>query len=213
MRKIDKGAEPPALTSFKARHPGQHYRDLDQPERSAIRATCAAEQFYLCAYCCAEVSGERPDTMNEHLQCRDRHPHLSLTFDNIVASCTTPGQCDAAKGNKDLPLSPLISACEEELRFSISGRVEGLSPRAIEAIAVLNLGDHEKNNKKLVEKRREFSRTLLTVNGLDPSSPLEDDDLLEMLIDDLGRPQQGRLQPFAPVVVNVLRGWLAARPK
>lgn len=157
-----------------------------------------------------QISGERPDTMNEHLLCRDHHPRLSLDYDNIVASCTTPGQCDDAKGNRSAPLSPLMDECEHELRFLVSGRVERLSPRATETIAVLNLGDHENHNRKLVEKRRELSRMLLFANGMDPSSPLEDDELLQAVIEDLSRPDQGKLQSFTPAVVSILRGWLQA---
>ncbi|WP_095155334.1 TIGR02646 family protein [Pseudomonas sp. Irchel 3E13] len=210
MRKIDKGSEPEALTRFRARNPNKHYRDLSHEERSDIRRTCTAEQLHLCAYCCMPISGERSDTLNEHLLCRDHHPQLSLTFDNIVASCTTPGQCDAAKGNQSAALSPLMAECERELRFLISGRVEGLSPRAIDTISVLNLGDHERNNKKLVEKRRQISWMVLQDNGVEPLSPVEDDELLQMVIDDLSRPDQGKLQPFAPVMVNILRSWLSA---
>jgi uncharacterized protein (TIGR02646 family) len=210
LRRIIKGAEPDPLAHFKARNPGQRYSDLGVSERSAIRQACAAEQLYLCAYCCMPISGAQPDTMNEHLLCRDLYPALSLVFDNIVASCTTPGQCDASKGRRAAPLSPLMAECEEELRFLISGRVEGLSARAIETIDTLNLGDHERNNKKLVEKRKELSRALLMTNGLDPASPLEDDELLALLIDDLSQPVDGKLAAYAPAIVNVLKGWLQA---
>jgi uncharacterized protein (TIGR02646 family) len=210
LRKITKGAEPEALLQFKKRNPGKHYRDLDQEVRSAIRLGCSAEQFYLCAYCCAQISGEPPGTMNEHLLCRDRHPQASLAFDNIVASCTTQGQCDAAKGNRAAPLTPLMNECESELRFLISGRVEGLSARAVETIDVLNLGDHESRNKQLVEKRKQLSHALILENGLDPLAPLESDEVLQMVIDDLSQPKDGKLRPFAPVVANILRDWLSA---
>lgn len=208
MRKIDKGAEPQALTRAR-RDRSKRYNDLSHTERSAIREACTSEQYYLCAYCCTEISGMPSDTMNEHIQCRDRHPQLSLVFDNIVASCRTSGQCDAAKGNQTIGLSPLMSECEPELRFLISGRVEGLSPRAIETIRVLNLGDHERNNKKLVEKRQRLSQAVLLTNGLDPYSPIEDDELLQLLIDDLSQPTQGRLTPYAPIMVNILKSWLS----
>lgn len=209
MRKIDKGVGPQLLTRFKAKHPAKSYNDLDHAARAAIRQTCTAEQLHLCAYCCVQISGERGDTLNEHLLSRDHHPQLSLAFENIVASCNTPGQCDAAKGNRFAPLSPLMSECEEELRFLVSGRVEGLSQRAVDTIEVLNLGDHENSNKRLVEKRRELSRMLLLVNGVDPASPVEDDELLQMVLDDLNRPYQGKLESFAPVVANILKGWLS----
>jgi hypothetical protein len=81
--------------------------------------------------------------------------------------------------------------------------------RATEMIKVLNLGDREQNNRLLIEKRKQLAHALMQTDGLDPFSPLEDDDLLESLIDDLNNPIDGKLQPFAPVVSNILRGWLA----
>jgi hypothetical protein len=32
--------------------------------------------------------------------------------------------------------------------------------------------------------------------------------VLALLIDELAKPQQGKLEPFAPVVVNILKSWL-----
>ncbi|MDJ0620644.1 MAG: hypothetical protein QNJ63_28575 [Calothrix sp. MO_192.B10] len=98
--------------------------------------------------------------------------------------------------------------CETELRFKISGRVEGLSDRATITIQVLNLGDDEKNNRALIEKRKQLSNVLLLANGVDTDEGLEDEELLEMLIDDLAQPQNDHLEPFAPVVINILRNWL-----
>ena len=103
---------------------------------------------------------------------------------------------------------------ETEIQFKISGRVEGLSDRATTTIEVLNLGDHEKHNKKLIEKRKQFSDTLLWTNGIDPDEGLEDDQLLEMLINDLVQSQQGQMmEPFTPVVINILRSWLSQTKK
>jgi len=101
-----------------------------------------------------------------------------------------------------------MTECETELRFKISGRVEGLSDRATATIQVLNLGDHEKNNRALIEKRKQLSNVLLLTNSINPNEGLEDEELLELLIDELARPQQGQLEPFAPVVINILRSWL-----
>jgi len=101
-----------------------------------------------------------------------------------------------------------MEECETELRFKISGRVEGLNDRAVTTIQVLNLGDNEKNNRALIEKRKQLSNVLFLKNGIDPNDGLEDEELLEMVIDDLVKPQDGQLEPFAPVVINILRNWL-----
>ncbi|MDS3861279.1 hypothetical protein RIF25_10720 [Thermosynechococcaceae cyanobacterium BACA0444] len=99
--------------------------------------------------------------------------------------------------------------CETELRFKINGRVKGLSPRATKTIQVLNLGDHEKNNRALIEKRKQLSEVLLWRYYGDPSQGLEDDqEVLALLINELIQPQQGQLEPFAPIVINILQNWL-----
>ncbi len=212
MRKIEKGIEPASLTAFKRTMPHARYPDLTELERQDIRQTSAAEQFHLCAYCCQAISGRNNDTMNEHVEAQQLAPNRTLDFTNLVASCRTQNQCDAAHGSQPLPLTPLMSECETELRFKLSGRVEGLSDRAREAIRVLNLGDTEQNNKALIEKRKQLVDGLIWANyGGDADQLLEEDEeLIRILIDDLARPKNGRLEPFAPVLSNILRNRLAA---
>ncbi|UYA62530.1 hypothetical protein NAL19_4529 [Pectobacterium sp. F1-1] len=209
MRKITKGAEPASLTVWKRTYPTGRYDDLSSAARQDIRDACTKEQFGLCAYCCKRISGDNNDTMNEHVQARNSAPQRSLDFTNIVASCTTPNQCDAAHGSQSFSLTPLIAECETELAFMISGRVTGTTLRAQETIQVLNLGDHEDNNKKLVETRKQAINTILWTNGIDPDEGLEDDELLQLVISDLCTPRNGLLEPYAPVLVNILRGWLS----
>jgi hypothetical protein len=36
----------------------------------------------------------------------------------------------------------------------------------------------------------------------------DDDELIEMALIDIAQPQSGKLTAFAPVVSNILRGWL-----
>ncbi|WP_116473160.1 HNH endonuclease family protein [Zobellella maritima] len=208
MRYIDKGPEPPELTAWKRANPKGNYAGLSEVERQAIREACTSEQFYLCAYCCQPISGENNDTMNEHVEARHQAKQRSLDFSNLVASCTSPRQCDAAHGSQPLPLTPLMFECETELRFKLSGRVEGLTERARESIRVLNLGDTEASNKALVEKRKRLSEALLWEKGVEPDDILDDEALLRMVIDDISQPQDGKLPPFAPVVANMLSDWL-----
>ncbi|MBD2315184.1 TIGR02646 family protein [Desertifilum sp. FACHB-1129] len=207
MRRISKGAEPPCLTAWKRTNPHGRYHQLTDDIRRNIRQCALEEQFYLCAYCCQKI--QDIDTChNEHIEAQKLNPERTLDFLNIVASCNTPNQCGDAHQSQHLPLTPLMMECETELRFKISGRVEGLSDRAIETIRVLNLGDREQNNRSLIEKRKQLSNVLFLSNGVDPNEGLEDEELLEMLIADLSPPQQGQMEPFTPVVVNILRNWL-----
>ncbi|HSF75435.1 MAG TPA: retron system putative HNH endonuclease [Microcoleus sp.] len=207
MRTISKGAEPPSLAAWKRTNPHGRYNQLTKDIRRIIRQHILEEQFYLCAYCCQQI--QNIDAChNEHIEAQNLNPGRTLDFSNIVASCNTSSQCGNAHESQHLPLTPLMTECETELRFKISGRVKGLSERARVTIQVLNLGDDEKNNRSLIEKRKQLSNALLWTNGIDPNEGLEDEELLEMLISDLSQPQQGNMEPFTPVVINILRSWL-----
>ena len=211
MRRISKtpGVEPELLTKWKQRNPQGIYKDLSEVDRQVIREACVEEQYYLCAYCCQAISGKNRDTMNEHVEARRIAPHRSLDFTNIVASCTNPNQCDAAHGSQPLPLTPFMPECETDLVFKLSGRVVGKTQQAVETIRVLNLGDTERNNRSLIEKRKQLVHSMLLKNGVDSDDGLDDDDLIEMVIDDLSVPKNGKLEAFAPVTLNILRQWIS----
>ena len=207
MRTIRKGAEPPRLAAWKRTNPHKRYNELTEDIRRIIRQHILKEQFYLCAYCCQQI--QNIDAChNEHIEAQSLNLGRTLDLSNIVASCNTCNQCGKAHKSQHLPLTPLMTECETELRFKISGRVEGMSERARVTIQVLNLGDDEKNNRSLIEKRKQLSNALLWTNGIDPNEGLENEELLEMLISDLSQPQQGNMEPFTPVVINILRSWL-----
>lgn len=202
MRKISKqvGFEPASLSQFKRRNKQGNYSDLTVETRQDIRSACTIEQFYLCAYCCKQISGSSDDTMNEHVIARKTAPHKSLDYTNIVASCTTANQCDNAHGSQTLPLTPFDVECETDLDFKLSGRVVGLTDDAQKTIGILNL-----NNKSLNEQRKIFIDTILFTYG---ENAIEDDYLINIMIDELAQLEEGKLEAFAPVVINVLRGWV-----
>lgn len=208
MRKIEKGEEPNSLTAHRRRNPHGRYEELTDAIRRDIRAACTREQYYLCAYCCQTISGENTDTMNEHVGAQRLAPNRTLDFSNIVASCKAPRQCDAAHKSQVLELTPLMPECETELRFKWSGRVEGKTRRAIDAIRVLNMGDTEDNNKALIEKRKQLVDVLIwrTYRASPGDLSIEDDcELIEILLDEIRTPKDGRLDAFAPVLVNILQ--------
>ncbi|EPR4991077.1 TIGR02646 family protein [Vibrio navarrensis] len=214
MRKITKraGYEPQELTDWKRSNPNQRYPQLkDGAVRQAIRTEALAEQYYLCGHCCQTLSGDG-DCHNEHVEAQDLNQNRTLDFSNIIASCNTLKQCGDSHKSQPLPLTPLMAQCETDLVFKLSGRVSGKTPDAIETIRVLNLGDTEKNNKSLIEKRKQLSLALLTEHAIAPEDEeywAEEPELLADVINDLLTPDNGKLKPFAPVVANVLRQWIA----
>lgn len=133
-------------------------------------------------------------------------PNQSLDYNNIMASCNTKEQCGIKRGSKPLPLTPFMQECETELEFYISGNMKGLSERAQNTLEILNLA-----NKKLWEARKRLFDSLIfkrygrSVEGLEL---FEDEELLKLSMAMLERTDNGKLSPFAPVFVNIMRNWL-----
>lgn len=209
MRKINKSDEPVELTKWKRKNKNARYDDLDKDDkgviaRQAINQKNITDQFGLCAYCCKPINEKT--SINEHLVPQDKNHRLELDFKNIVASCITENQCDNAHKNQHLSLTPLMDQCETELLFFLFGDVQGKTDRANETISVLNL-----NNKKLRETRKQIVDTLLITKGMPPDDLLdleEDDELLNMLIADFKIPKDGLLEPFSPIIINILQSYL-----
>lgn len=223
MRKIDKKNTPSSLETWvrtkKKNSNAERYNQIHSEGRWDILQdvvdACSKEQFYICAYCCNEISGNTLETRVEHVEARDIAPNRSLDFLNMVASCKDLNQCDKAHGSQELPLTPLMAECETELRFRLSGRVEGLTERAKTAISVLNLGDTEANNKALINKRQNMVDALIWTNYEDDPNNLEfeeDKELIKLLIEDLKQPIEGKLLAYSPVLVNILKQILKELP-
>lgn len=213
MQHIIKTAEPEKLREYKRHHPTHRYDDLkDDPEqiRLAIRQHCLEEQSYLCAYCCRAIGEKDHDCMNEHVKPRHKYPQYSLDMNNIIASCTTKGCCDDAKDNDEIAITPLSERCKNEFKFNLSGTINAVTPDAKETVKVLKLGDSLQQNQKLVDMRRQAISSFLFTQSIDPDEPvdIEDDELLKLLIEELKDAPNGRLTPFAPVIINALKTWI-----
>lgn len=205
MRKINKrlGYEPNGLRRWKRNNTNGKYSQLYSSVKQEIRLECAKEQFYLCSYCCRAVSGTSIDCMNEHVVARAIDQSRELDFSNIVTSCIEEHQCDRAHGCQPLPLTPFDSECETDLIFRLNGMVEGLTTDAKETIKVLNL-----NKGALVEERREIVTALLIDDKSDTNNITYDEELIRSIIFELNKVKQGKLEPFSPVIINVLRHWI-----
>lgn len=181
------------------------YRDLPTEERQSVRTTCIGEQFSLCAYCCQTIAVN--DSHNEHVEAQDRAPNRTLDFANIVASCQRPNQCGHHRGTRALDLTPLMVECESEIKFYLSGRVTGKTARATSTLEILNLGHTEESNRGLIGARKQLVDRLIFTGGMQPDE-LEDEELLGILLEDMLTPKDGQLQPFSPVLVNLIRDLL-----
>lgn len=204
MRKIQKTHEPDSFTTYKRNHPTHQYKDLcNEAIRQDIRQRCTEEQYYLCAYCCKEISGTSRDTINEHIQPRNCFPNLSMDFNNIVASCNTTGHCDNSKDSQIIHLTPLMNECETEFEFRLNGEVVGKTERAKATIDILKL-----NHQKLCGARKQAIDNMLYSQGLGNPIDVEDDELLQSVCDDITKLTDKKLQAFIPIVVNAIKNWI-----
>jgi uncharacterized protein (TIGR02646 family) len=200
---ISKRKPPTELVKWKTKNPGRSYQSIPAELRQAIRRKCLQEQYWICCYCCRRI--DINSAHNEHLIPQSVCQKMSTEFNNIMASCNSNQQCGNAHGNHVLSLTPLMKECESELRFLLSGKVEGLTVRAKELIGILNLGDTRRNNRKLIETRKAMVDALIYQKGSEPDELyLLDKDLLELLIDELRSVHNGEMEPYAPVLVNIL---------
>ncbi len=216
MRQIIKvkGREPKELTAWKKTNPHGRYQDLDRSSvgksvRQAIRRDAIEEQLGLCGYCCKSINLENNST-NEHLISQKSDQNQTLNFENIIASCNTKNRCNQVRGSQYLPLTPIMPECETELKFYLSGKVEGETQRAIDIIKALGL-----DNKAIREERKQLLDSLIYSEYYQPDTFPEfederlEDEFLNDLIATLDKPDNsGMLPPYGPVLINIIRGFL-----
>lgn len=148
-----------------------------------LREQLRQEQYGLCCYCCQALVEK---ATIEHLKNRDKHPKLTYEYDNLLLSCQTSNQCDNAKGNQNLDLTPLMIECDTEIKINLAGELETKSERAGQAIRVLNL-----NNSTLCEKRkRKIDMISFTFDPNSTQTPIDimDKDTLSLILQSLDTP-------------------------
>lgn len=124
MKSLEKGPEPPILTSNKAAWTAAfvtaHATDPTARGKwghAEIRAALARETRHLCAYCEAYV----PDVSYEHVEhiCpKSKFPGLAHEWDNLTSACE---RCNKNKGTYHEPgseiLNPYVDDPDDHLRF------------------------------------------------------------------------------------------------
>lgn len=204
MRVIIKGPAPTSLTAFVVHNPNTVYHNLymhaaGQQVISDIRNSCLEEQHYLCAYCCNRV--EYNSSHNEHIMPRHTYPQLSMTYTNFVASCNGKDHCGDGKKAYLLSITPLMDACETDIKYYLSGVAVGLNENGRDTVKVLGL-----DTEKLIAVRKELVNSLIYSIGENPAEiELLDNDLLELLLADLLAPsEENKLEAFSPILVRIL---------
>jgi uncharacterized protein (TIGR02646 family) len=133
MKRIIKGAEPQAFTDWKALASDDwqpRYGDLRDPEKRELHEALLMEQGQVCCYCGRSVT--RMDSHVEHFRPQESYEGLSLSYENLHASCireTKPGMplhCGHAKGSAFVErtvISPLDLDCEHRFIYPSDGTI------------------------------------------------------------------------------------------
>jgi uncharacterized protein (TIGR02646 family) len=189
--RINKHPEPEWLLEFKKRNKQAKYDDLDADTRAALRTALVAEQFFICGYCCGEISEKKAH--NEHIRPQTAYPKETLNYNNIIASCNgyrkegeTCGHKKHGEYNASTFISPLVSPlapdCEPHFKYYMSGEIIGLDDNAQQTIDLLNLNSFQ---------LRTARRGILAMSG---SLGVDVAKLIYL------QPQAGKLQPFCNIV-------------
>ena len=143
MRHINKTVPPEEFIDY-CKTPGVSYEGLSGEPKRKLRRRLIEDQGYICCYCGMEIFDDE-HTKIEHVQCQKKHTDLVLCFDNMLASCDGGDSdraayrkaknshqtieehqqhCDAKKGEKDIPVSPLDADIERFVTYFEDGSVQ-----------------------------------------------------------------------------------------
>lgn len=184
MRSITKRAEPRELIEWRRENKDTpqnlFYGRGSSFPAEPVRRSLLREQFHLCAYTlrrlptAQECRAKGQDTIFschiEHVLPQARHVDQSIAYDNMVA-CYPPSQSNVAceygaqekkayDPARDPFVSPLSPHASRLFRFLSDGKVEGLSPEAVQTIEVLKL-----NHATLVNDRKAVIKGWLMPRG------------------------------------------------
>ena len=162
MKHIVKNQEPQTFTKWKAQA-NQNWQptfaDLRGKEKQAVYHALFIEQGYICCYCQCRITED--ECHIDHLQPQHGKETIdSLDYSNFVCSCQRnliegePRRCGNAKGNAQLPISPLDPTCESRFKFKNNGEIYANQPNdqpAEDTINILNL-----NSRNIICDRLEI---------------------------------------------------------
>ena len=207
MRRIYKGAEPPALAAWKAGWTpagvAPPWDEIPDPPRSQLRAALEADQRSLCCYCTGSIGNGAYHI--EHFRPRNPYAHLTYEWSNLLASCQGAGgqdlvkerrHCGDPKGNwfeEGFTVDPTRPPVEALFRFPLTGKVaatktlDSSRKNAVETtIKMLNL-----NAPALIARREaQLSR------ANEDARKLRHGEWCDLYL----REQHGRLQEFWPAL-------------
>lgn len=155
MKHIIKNAPPPEFNAYR-NSPGASYNGLvsDKELYGMVKKSLAKEQGYICCYCGRRISGEFGSQI-EHIYAKgtDTYEEMQLDYETNLIACCDGGKaerarrtirkgdlyCEAVKGNKILPVNPLMIGCEDKFLYADNGDIIGVNKDGEVTIKILNL--------------------------------------------------------------------------
>jgi len=208
MRHINKTVPPEEFIDY-CKTPGVSYEGLSGEPKRKLRRRLIEDQGYICCYCGMEIFDDE-HTKIEHVQCQKKHTDLVLCFDNMLASCDGGDSdraayrkaknshqtieehqqhCDAKKGEKDIPVSPLDADIERFVTYFDDGSVKGYGEKGCALVQTLGL------NAKYLQTLRKNAIESYIENQIDD---------IDTEIEKLHSLVDGKYQPFCFVISQLL---------
>jgi uncharacterized protein (TIGR02646 family) len=216
VRPVKKGAPPAELTNWLASLPAGYqpgWKEIPTADKDATKRGLLREQFFLCCYCERRVT--MPDSHIEHREPQSAAPAGRFNFGNLLASCQgeskrgkAPETCGHVRGERALPVHPLMPDCGAYFIFDSAGRIspcleQGREQPARETIRVLKLDAANLNQAR---------RAALV--AVDDVLVVANDEMAlraeaQGLLASCATPDQdGRLAPFLSAIEQYLKGFI-----
>jgi len=133
----------------------------DPSQKKALRDyILEKEQQHLCCYCETQISGNREDSILEHIRPRSKYPEWEYDYNNLLVSCSSKDRCGHFKKNNfsDFFIIQTEENPADYLTYSASGDIRPIdnSRKGRETIDILNL-----NQAKLKQARRTLFKQLI----------------------------------------------------
>lgn len=189
---------------------------FQNPQKQRLKESLLEEQGFICCYCQQRIEVDSK-TEIEHIITREEcdelnNEALKLEYTNLIASCegnkppsrhpeiNESRHCNGFRGNRSLPITPLIPNCEDFFKYNFRGKIKGLNVNAQTTIENLNL--------EILEKSRESK-----IQGILPDEiilSITNNDI-QILIDYYSRKSNidndGKMKfpEYSGVIINLLR--------
>lgn len=214
MRYVKKGTEPLSLARWKeleCENWRPSYSILRNPQKRDLHLALLHEQGMTCCYCGIEIDLESSHI--EHFRPQDHYETLSLSYENLFASCiretnpNSPLHCGHLKGDwfdERCYVSPLDETCESLFTYTLDGRIAPTTHEANRMLVKLGL------ENGLLESRRKAAIAGVFDDLFLVSASLSD---IETLATAFRQPNSaGEYAPFFHVVARYAEQLIAGIP-